>query len=394
MTNGSDESGSADRAARGRPELGVPAAKILVVDDEPLVCEILVRWLDAEGYNCHWAGNGTHAMRALAAGDFSLMIADIRMPDLSGLDLLAHAREHYPDMAVIMLTVLQDRETALKALRLGAYAYVTKPLEANDVIISVVNALERRRLTLERRDYERRLEEKARQQTEQIRASREELMLRLLAAQEYRHDETGAHVRRIGLYSEIIARRLGYPEEGAEMLRLGAPMHDIGKIGIPDHILAKAGPLTPEEREIMKTHTTIGARILDAPSSPLLYMARDIALNHHERWDGSGYPSGLRGPDIPEAARIVSVLDCYDALVHDRVYRPALPEDQALATMSEGRGTQFDPELFDVFLDCLDELRSVRARFLDPPTARARAEDEGEAPGAPPASKPGTGEGE
>jgi len=341
------------------------ARKLLIVDDEPLVCEILSRWLDAEGFNCHSVTRAEEALRALEQADFALMLTDIKMPGTSGLDLLAQARRRWPELAVVVVTGVDDRQVALKALELGAFGYVIKPLERNEVVINVVNALERRRLQMESRRYQQRLEAKTREQTREIRLSREEVVLRLIAAQEYRHDETGAHVRRIGLYGEILARRLGYPEELAEMIRLAAPMHDVGKIGIPDAILRKPGRLTPAEREVMKKHTAIGARILGGSSIPMLRLASQIALCHHEKWDGTGYPRGLIGEHIPEAARIVAIIDVYDALTHERVYRPALPEEEALEILREGRDRHFDPRIFDTFMKSLDELRSVGERVKE-----------------------------
>lgn len=355
-----------DVALPGRPpRIGAPASKILVVDDEPLVGGVLCRWLEDEGYDCQVANDAAAALCHLEAGGFSLVVCDVRMPDVSGIELLGTVRHRYPDLAVIMVTGVDDRETAIRALELGAYGYLIKPPERNEVVINVVNALQRRRLSLEAGEYERRLEQKVRSQTADIRRSREEIILRLIAAQEYRNEETGAHVRRMGLYAEAIGKTLSWPEESTDMLRLAAPMHDVGKIGISDSVLLKPGKLTEEERRAMRTHTVIGARILGGTSISLLNLARDIALCHHERWDGTGYPRGLRGGKIPEAAAVVTLADVYDALVHDRVYRPALPEEEALATMEAGRDTQFVPHFFDVFLRTLPRLRDIRAEHRE-----------------------------
>jgi len=339
------------------------AERLLIVDDEPYVREVLCRWLIDEGYQCECAGSAEEALELLRPGAFALVVSDIGLPGKSGVELLREVRARLPDTAVMMVTALTDRLTAIRALELGAYGYLIKPFERNEVIIDVVNALERRRLVLESEAYERRLEEKVRQQTSDLRVSHEEISLRLVAAQEYRHDETGAHIRRIGLYAEAMGRRMGYPRELTEMLRLAAPMHDVGKIGIPDSILLKKGKLDAHEWEIMKTHTAIGARILKGSSIELLNLSRDIALCHHERWDGSGYPNGLAGGDIPETAHVVAILDVYDALVHERVYRPAVPEEEALGIMREGSGTQFRPTLLDLFLEMLPGLRRIREQI-------------------------------
>ncbi len=358
--------------SRAAGRIGDPAARILIVDDEPHVCEIMSRWLDGEGYNCHTANSAEEAWGVIKRNDLALVILDIAMPGQSGIDLLAMVKAEAPEMAVIMVTAMDDRETAIRALELGAYGYVIKPFGRNEVIINVVNALERRRLMLESKGYERRLEEKVREQTQDIRRSREEIALRLMAAQEYRHDETGAHVRRMGLYAEVVGRVLGHPQEYTDILRLAAPMHDVGKIGIPDSVLMKPGKLTAEEFETMKTHTSIGARILGPTTIPLLNVARDIALCHHERWDGLGYPRGLSGEDIPEPARIVAPLDVYDALVHDRVYRPAVPEQEALDVLRRGCGTHLDPAVLEALLAALTELRAIRGRVKEKAHFRAR----------------------
>ena len=341
--------------------------RILIVDDEPDVREILSRWLAREGYQCATVANADEACEQLRDGNFALLVTDIMMPGVSGIDLLSTVKQKFPDVAVLMATAADDRETAIEALEIGAFGYIVKPFERNEVAINVVSALERRRLVLASQQYEQRLEERVREQTEDIRRSREEILLRLIAAQELRHDETGAHIRRIGLYSEVLASRMGRPEHHAETLRLASPMHDVGKIGIPDAILLKPGKLDDDEWHIMETHTMIGERILEGTSISLLHTAEQIAIAHHEKWDGSGYPKGLAGEDIPESARIVAVLDVYDALVNDRVYRPAVPEQDALAIMDRGRGSHFDPDIYDAFRAALPELRVIQSRLRDKP---------------------------
>jgi putative two-component system response regulator len=209
------------------------------------------------------------------------------------------------------------------------------------------------------------LEEQVLRQTEQIHRAHEETIHRLVGASMYRDEETGAHIVRVGLSSALMAEALGWSADEVDRIRLAAPMHDVGKIGIPDAILQKPGKLTAEEFEIMKTHTTIGARLLDHSESPMLHMARDIALSHHERWDGSGYPRGLAGEAISTAARIVAIVDVYDALSHDRVYRPAMREEQVLDIVKEGRGTHFQPDLVDLLLSLLPQMKSIAAQNPD-----------------------------
>ncbi len=281
------------------------------------------------------------------------------MPGGSGLDLLDQIQQSLPDTAAIMLTAEGDTAKAIRALTSGAYGYLIKPVERKELLIQVRNALERRQLVIENREYTHRLEDKVREQTRAIRLAYEETIHRLVKASLFRDKETGAHIKRTGWYSELLAATIGWDRERVEQIRLAAPMHDIGKIGIPDAVLCKPGKLTPDEFAAMQTHAQLGARLLAGSHSPVLRMAYEIALGHHERWDGKGYPSGLKGREIPEAARIVAIVDVYDALTHDRVYRPALPEQEVLAILRAGRGTHFDPELLDVFLSLLPEMRVI-----------------------------------
>lgn len=342
-------------------------ARILVVDDEPHIGELLCRWLTSEGYSCETALSGEETVQLMKNRKFHLVISDIMMPGMSGVDLLTVITQLFSDVAVIMVTAVDDRNTAIMTLELGAFGYVIKPFDRNEILINVANALERRRLRLLSQEYEHDLEQKVKQRTREVREREEEIIWRLLSATGFRDTETGAHVKRIGLYACEIARVLGWKPDIVEQMRLAAPMHDVGKIGIPDEILRKPGSLTLQEFEVMKKHTEIGAEILEGSNVPLIQMARDIALCHHERWDGSGYPRGLSREEIPEPAAIVAIVDVYDALVHDRVYRPALSEDKALAIMIAGNGEHFGPRLFDCFMDLLPTIRRIRAEIQETP---------------------------
>ncbi len=215
--------------------------------------------------------------------------------------------------------------------------------------------------------YKNILEQEVRKQTREIRAREEEIALRLVCAADSRDDgETGSHIRRLGLYSELMAKNLGWSDAAAEEIRIAAPMHDIGKIGIPDHILKKPGKLTHDEFEIMKLHPEIGARILSHSRSTLVRMARDICLCHHEKWDGSGYPQGMRGEEIPLPARIVAVVDVFDALIHKRVYKDEIPVDRAIEIMLEGRGNHFDPALLDLFVELKARMTEIAFDYSNP----------------------------
>lgn len=339
--------------------------RILIVDDDPFISDIILKCLRMEGYECCVATDAEAAIELLAQNEFSLIISDIMMPGKSGIELLAIVREKYPDTAVIMVTAVDDRKTAIQALQLGAYGYVIKPFDLNEIAIGVVNALERRRLSIQSREYEVRLENDVKQRTEEIRHREEEICLRLTSACEYRDEETGTHNRRLGLYAFLLVEQLGWSAQRMDEIRIAACMHDIGKIGVPDNILLKSGRLNDEEFEIIKAHTTIGAQILSGSDISLLKMAREIALSHHEKWDGSGYPHGLAGENIPESARVVAILDVYDALVHKRVYRPPIPEEVALQMMAKDKGTQFDPKIFDAFLAVLPKIRQIRLQFRE-----------------------------
>src|SRR5208283_3888580 len=335
-------------------------ANILIVDDEPDIGRIISSWLRTAGYGCVTATTGEQALELLQSQSFQLVVSDIMMPGMSGIDLLTFIKDLFPEVAVILVTAVDDRKTAIMTLELGAYGYVIKPFDRNEILINVANALERRRLTLLSREYEQSLESEVREKTSEIREREEEIVLRLISASGFRDDETGAHIRRIGLYASVIAKDIGWNQGSVSDIRLAAAMHDVGKIGIPDSILLKPGKLTPEEFEVMKKHTTIGARILHGSNFEVVKVAREIALSHHERWDASGYPHGLGGEAIPESARIVAVVDVYDSLVSDRVYRPAFPENEALAMIKEEKGRHFDPKILECFFDSLSEIRRIR----------------------------------
>ena len=339
------------------------AARILVVDDEEFITEIVALWLEAEGHDCATSRSAQEVLRRPDLASFDLVISDINMLGMTGIDLFAELRQRDPELAVILATAVDDRETAIRALHDGAYGYMIKPLYENEVIIAVENALERRRLQLLSNSYHHKLERTVERRTEEIRRGREEISLLLVAASEFRDSDTGKHVRRMGLYAEALARALGWGDAATEDMRLAAPMHDIGKIGIPDKILLKPDRLTDEEFEAIKEHVAIGARLLGSSDVPLLRLASEIAESHHEKWDGSGYPHGRQGEDIPASARLVAITDVYDALTHDRVYRPALAESAAIAIMYRGRASHFDPTMFDVFMRLLPEIRRIRSRI-------------------------------
>lgn len=339
---------------------------VLVVDDEPFICDFLRRCLDAEGYDCAVAHDAGEAWEMLEERPVPLVLSDINMPGTDGIELLRRVRHRHADeVAMIMVTAVDDKEMAIRALELGAYSYLIKPFEPNEAIIHAANALERRRLTLASNQFQDRLRDEVRQ-------AEEEIGWRLLAAVGWRDEETGAHIYRVGRGAQAIARELGWDEHRLDLVELAAAMHDIGKIAVPDAVLLKAGPLSPEEFEQVRRHTVIGASMLGGSSNAMLQLAEEIARAHHERWDGNGYPDGLAGEEIPESARIVAVIDAYDALTSDRPYRAAHSEEEALERMERDRGSHFDPRVFDAFLQALPEIRRIDRdlRRVDDPSLR------------------------
>jgi putative two-component system response regulator len=345
-------------------------ATLLVVDDEAPVRNLLATWLSAHGYRCVRADSVAAARRCLESEPIDLVTADINMPGGSGIDLLRHVLATQPDLPVLMLTGNRDTESAISALNAGAFGYLLKPTRQEELLAQVNHGLELRRLRIERRRYTEGLEERVREQTLEIRRAHEETIHRLVRAAACRDLETGAHVVRTGAFSEILARALGWPEPEVERIRMAAPMHDIGKIGVPDAILRKPASLTPEEFEVMKQHTSIGAKLLAGSNSAILVMAREIAMCHHERWDGSGYPAGLAGDAIPETARILAIVDVYDALTSDRPYRRAMPEEQVLKMMLAEQGRHFDPVMLTTFFSVLEEIHQAARNHPDDPENR------------------------
>ena len=350
-------------AGRVGPHLA-RAARILCVDDESQVRRVMTRFLDTWGYESAAAGSVAEARDCLRDDDFALVLCDVNMPYESGLDLLRTLSAERSDIATVMVTGHDDPGLAETALDLGAYGYVIKPFAPNELRISVVNALRRRNLELESLAYRDLLEMTVRQRTAalkqavssleeaqvQLRLTSDEMIQRLSLALESRDVNTGDHTERVSRYALLIARELGLDDDRCEMIRAASPLHDVGKIAVPDAILLKRGKLTPRERNAMEGHTEAGYRILAGSGSALLDLAATVALTHHERYDANGYPRRLGGAAIPLEGRIVAVADVFDALTSDRPYRRRLSLEDAIAMIRAGRGTQFDPEIVDSFV--------------------------------------------
>lgn len=310
--------------------------------------------LRAMGFTCDTAPDATEAIAKLAEREYALMLTDIRMPRVSGLQLLQFVREEYPDLAVIIATAADDHETAVTAMRNGAYDFIAKPFDLEEVGFSVRRALEKRRLALEVQAYQQALERKVAERTQALQVKNEELQRLFLnviqsiaTTLEARDKYTARHSQRVADLSVQLARRLGLRDQTIERVRLAALLHDIGKIGIRERVLHKEGKLTPLEMEHIKTHPSIAEQIL----RPLRQLESIIPpIKHeHEAWDGSGYPDGLAGEEIPLEARIIAVADAYDALTSDRPYRPALSHGEAMYILQEGAGRIWDPSLVRCF---------------------------------------------
>jgi putative two-component system response regulator len=341
------------------------AAAILVVDDEESLRRSTRRVLERAGHRCDEAGSTREARERLAAQPFDAVILDIYMPRETGIDLLGDLLADERGIAVLMATGEDDPDIAELATRRGAYGYLLKPFTPNELLIGVYNALSRLKLERQQRNYRQYLEDTVEERTvalrarlEDLRISRMETVHCLATAVERCDVDTSEHSERIGTLSAYLAGRIGRPDVEVDLLRLASPMHDVGKIAIPDSILRKPGPLDEEERAIMQRHAEIGHEILSESSAELLQLAATVALTHHERYDGNGYPHSLAGQDIPVEGRIVAVADVFDALLSDRVYRPAMSRDKAIKTMVEDRG-HFDPLILNELLGSVDEVSEI-----------------------------------
>ncbi len=345
---------------------------ILIVDDEEMVRKLLHQKLSSEGYQCQEAGNADQALNELKSNTVELVLLDIKMPGKSGVELLPEIKANYPDTAVIMATAITDTSTAIQCMREGAYDYITKPFNLDEVVLNVDRALEKRRLELENRDYQQHLEEKVARRTKELRRAIEKIKLasldtifRLSRAAEYKDEDTGVHIQRMSRYSAAVARKMGLNDETVETILYAAPMHDIGKIGIPDRILLKPGKLSPGEWEIMKQHTIIGAQILESSDAEFIKLAEVIALTHHEKWDGSGYPGGFRGSKIPLVGRITAVADVFDALTSRRPYKEPFSLEKSFDIIKQSQGNHFDPKVADAFFAVEDEILSIKGKYKD-----------------------------
>lgn len=346
--------------------------RVLIVDDEESIRALIDQIVSREGYECVTVAGVDEALAILAKERFSLLISDINMPGKTGLDLLLAAVGIDEDMAIIMATAVDDRHVAVHTMEMGAYGYIIKPFGRNELLISIANAIRRRELEINNRKNSEQLENMVQERTKkvveaelEVRDSREETIYRLARAAEFRDNETAQHTMRIGHYCNILAKQTGCSAEFCEQMRVASLLHDVGKIGIPDAILLKPGPLTKEEFEVIKTHADIGFRILEGSHSELLLLGAEIAYTHHEKYDGSGYPRGLVGENIPLSGRMAAICDVFDALTSHRVYKAAMPTEEAIDILKAGSGKHFDPALLESFYACIGEILIMKTKFAD-----------------------------
>lgn len=343
----------------GEDMQGIGDSTVLIVDDQEFNISLLRRILTRVGFERVFDTRDPLRLPALLQElEPDVVLLDMHMPDMDGLQALQLIRDITRDgiyLPVLMLTADNTPEMKRRGLEAGVDDFLTKPYDRSEVGLRVRNLLRTRLLHKQLHRHNSTLEERVRERTDELRRAKQEIIELLGRAAEYRDDMTGQHTYRVGELAGIIAQRLGMEPEEAELIRRAAPLHDIGKIGIPDELLLKPGRFEPQEFERMKAHTIIGADILAGSSFPVLRTAKIIALHHHEKWDGTGYPQGLQGEEIPVEARVVAIADFYDALMHERPYKKAWTVEETLEEIRSQRGLHFDPRIVDAFIGWIEE---------------------------------------
>ncbi len=340
-------------------------ATVLVVDDEFMNRDLIAAILGKEGCAVLHAENGEDALGVLGSQAVDVILMDVMMPIMDGFEAVRRikADEALKNIPIIMLTALSDKNSLKESLKLGANEFLSKPFEIDELKIRIKNMV-----TI--KHYQDSLEGMVAARTKElqdalqkIKESERDVIATLVKASEFKDTDTSEHIERMSLYAHFIAKKLGLSEEEQELILNAAPMHDVGKIGIPDSILLKPGKLTEEEFETMKSHAKIGFEILSVRDNDILKAGRDVAISHHEKWDGSGYPNGISGDDIPLFGRIVAIADVFDALGTKRPYKEPFSDDECFRLIGEGRGTHFDPALVDLFLENRSEIIQLKASF-------------------------------
>ena len=347
---------------------------ILVVDDQPQNVELLEAHLVPQGYEIVKAANGEEALGKLSTNQIDLILLDVMMPGMDGFEVTRRVRQDdkHRLLPIILVTALRETEDRVKGIEAGCDDFLSKPVDKVELLARVRSLLKVKAYNDLMANYRKELEAEVTRRTEELRhaferikASSLETIYRLSMASEYRDDTTDAHIKRMSHYCAAIARRMGLDENTIETILYAAPMNDLGKIGIPDSILMKPTKLDSMEWEIMKLHTVIGAKILEGSDAEFIRLGETIALCHHEKWDGSGYPNRLSGKDIPIAARIAAIADVFDALTSKRPYRKPFSAEESLTIISEGRGSHFDPDVVDAFFAIQDEILTVKKQYGD-----------------------------
>ncbi len=338
---------------------------VLVVDDDADIRALLANKMEQDGYSVSTAEHGRDAVTAAAALRPDVVLLDALMPEMDGFQVAEALKsdDATRNAPIIMVTALNDHESRLRALKVGVQEFLTKPIDRNEVSLRVRNMLMLKEYSNFLADQNRILEQRVEERSREVLESYRETIETLTRAASYKDEETGAHVRRISFYTEELAIALGMNAAFCETIHYASPMHDIGKIAIPDAVLLKGGPLNAQEWATMKSHTTIGAQLIGTGKSPYLQMGAEIALHHHERWDGSGYPAGLKGQRIPFSARIMNICDQYDALRSVRSYKKALSHETAVEIITIGDGrtmpSHFDPDVLEAFKRCAKRFEEI-----------------------------------
>lgn len=350
------------------------AKKVLVIDDTKLVRKIITYVLNSSGIETIEAENGLEGLQILEENFLNIraITVDVEMPIMDGIEFIKNvkAKKKYENLPIIIVTSLSEKEDMQKGLELGVYDYIIKPVDRTLVFLKVRNAMRYYENTIEieklnkditRKNFE--LEALVEIRTKELENMTNSLIVALENANLYNDENTGKHIKRVAMFSELIAKELGLSKEFVARIKMYAPIHDIGKVGIPDEILKKPGRYTPEEFEIMKEHVVIGYNMIKESSLP--ETAKNIVRYHHEKWSGTGYKIGLKGEDIPVEARIVSIADVFDSLSTKRIYKEKFSIEETLRIMAEGRGEQFDPKIFDIFLKNIDKIIELKNRYAD-----------------------------
>lgn len=340
--------------------------RLLTIDDDDRMRRSLRAYFEDSGMIVFEAASGKEGLAVFAAEHPDVVLVDLIMPGMNGLEVIEQLATISPETPAIVVSGTSELNDAVEAVHRGVWDFVTKPIISMAALENTVQkCLDRARLKRENELYRLHLEDLVEQRTHEVERTRLQIIQHLGRAAEYRDNETGMHVIRMSLYSRLLALKVGMGQREAETLLNAAPMHDVGKIGIPDRILLKPAKLTPEEWETMKTHSRIGANIIGEDPSEIMRLAADIALMHHEKWDGSGYPQGLRGEEIPLESRIVAIADVFDALTSQRPYKEAWPINKALDLIRERAGSQFDPILVQQFLEIAPDVLAIRQQYTD-----------------------------